>query len=200
MSYAKLYLDFDMTCQWNPPELKWVSSFLSNFHAAASTNVTRWFACRIRSGKQASNQWCSPSDVLVQKCCAIITFWSVQHSQYPIRIVQSQTQHGLLQPCGRLISTPSCWISFYIIFWCSTTIITEITIWKILWRNILQAFVWKKSKFHPCWTNAAPPVLGTQRCVGFTSVCRVQNAVLQIWNLQDLVFNQWVFWRWWLLC
>lgn len=135
MSYAKLYLDFDMTCQWNPPELKWVSSFLSNFHAAASTNVTRWFACRIRSGKQASKQWCSPSDVLAQKCCAIIILWSVQHSQYPIRIVQSQTQHGLLKPCGRLISARSCWISFCMIFWCSTTIITEITIWKILWRN-----------------------------------------------------------------
>ena len=45
--------------------------------------------CMQNQIRQASKQWCSPSDVLAQKCCAIIIFWSVQHSQYPMRIVQS---------------------------------------------------------------------------------------------------------------
>lgn len=151
-------------------------------------------------GSKQANNGAPPVMSLPKNAVSIITFWSVQHSQYPIRIVQSQTQHGSLKPCGRLISTWSCWIAFFLIFDVPPQSSQKSPFEKYCLRNILQAFVWKKSKFHPCWTNAAPPLLGTQRCRGFTSVCRVQNAVLQIWNLQDLVLKQWVFWRWWLLC
>ncbi len=50
-------------------------------------------------------------------------------------------------------------------------------------RNIIQAFVLNKSRFHP-WNNAAPPLLETQ---GFISVCRVQNGEIANLELQGFI-------------